>query len=473
MIDLKTLTVKKAHEAIKSGEYSAVELANAYLDVIKEKNKELNAYLEVYEDVIDQAKGADKKFKDGTADLMTGIPVSIKDNILFEGHKASAASKILENYTATYDSNAVKKLKESGAVILGRTNMDEFAMGSSTENSAFGVTKNPIDTSRVTGGSSGGSAASVAGDLALVSLGSDTGGSVRQPASFCGVVGLKPTYGSISRSGLIAMGSSLDIIGQFGKNISDVEILFNTVKGKDNLDSTSISPPTPGVGGEEEKKVIGIPKFSTTGRSASGGKNYNVDLSEAKSNLEKLGYKVKEIDLPSLSYSLSAYYIIMPAEVSSNMSRFDGVKYGLHKEGENLIGDYFKTRGEGLGTEVKRRILLGTYVLSAGYSDEYYYKAIALRNKIKEEFRKAFEEVDLIMTPTTPGPAFKIGEKVGDPISMYLEDIFTVPANITGSPAISLPFGEQNGMPLGIQLIAPHQREDLLFQVGKKFLGEE
>ena len=476
MIDLKNLTIQKAHEGMENGEFTSLDLVRAYKKVYEEKNGELNAYLEWFSDVEEQAKEADKKFADGSATLMTGIPVAIKDNILFKGHKASAASKILENYTATYDSEAVKKLKEAGAVIIGRTNMDEFAMGGSTENSAYGVTKNPYDTTRVSGGSSGGSAVAVASDMALVSLGSDTGGSVRQPASFCGVVGLKPTYGAVSRSGLIAMGSSLDIIGQFGKSVSDVEALFDAVKGKDGMDSTSIAAPTPaGVGvptasvGKnlhkkgEEKKVIGVLKYEES----------ETNLDDAVKKFEDLGYEIKEINIPSIKYSLSAYYIIMPAEVSSNMSRFDGVKYGQHSDGENLIDDYFKTRGGGLGTEVKRRILLGTYVLSTGYSDEYYYKAIGLRNKIKEEFEKAFEDVDLIMTPTTPGPAFKIGEKVDDPVAMYLEDIFTVPANITGSPAITLPYGESDGMPLGIQLIAPHQREDLLFQVGKKFLGEE
>ena len=475
-MDLKGLTIQKAHDAMKAGEYSSVDLVNEYKKVYEEKNGELNAYLEWFDDAEEQAKEADKKFADGTAELMTGIPVAIKDNILFKGHKASAASKILENYTATYNSNVVKKLKEAGAVILGRTNMDEFAMGSSTENSAYGVTKNPHDLERVPGGSSGGSAAAVAADMALVTLGSDTGGSVRQPSAFCGVVGLKPTYGSVSRSGLIAMGSSLDIVGPIGKSVSDVEVVFDLVKGQDKMDSTSL-PNAANEANEanEAKSVIGVPRhfLETDGI----GEDVLSNLDDVVSKLESLGYKIEDIELPSAKYSIPSYYVVMPAEASANLARFDGVKYGLHKDGENLIDDYFKTRGKGFGTEVKRRILLGTYVLSAGYYDAYYNKAIAVRDLIREDYRKAFEDVDVILTPTTAGPAFKIGEKVNDPVAMYLEDVFTGPANMTGLPAISVPSGvvsvDGKDLPLGIQLIAPHQREDLLFKVGKEFLGEE
>jgi aspartyl-tRNA(Asn)/glutamyl-tRNA(Gln) amidotransferase subunit A len=466
MIDLKNLTIKKAHEAMKKGEFSSVDLTNEYLKQIKEKNGDINAYLEVFDDALDQAKEADKMFKNGKATLMTGIPIALKDNILVKGHKASAASKILENYTATYDSNVTKKLKEAGAVILGRTNMDEFAMGASTENSAFGVTKNPHDLKRVPGGSSGGSTASVAGNMALVALGSDTGGSIRQPSAFCGTVGLKPTYGSVSRSGLIALGSSLDIIGPIGKSVSDVEAVFKTIKGKDELDSTSISKDL-----YEKKKVdkpvIGVPKIQWI----SDQMNPKIleNLEEAVSKLESLGYEVKEVKLPNVRYAVPAYYILLPAEASANLARFDGVKYGLHKDGENLIDDYFKTRGAGFGTEVRRRILLGTYVLSAGYHDAYYNKAMAVRGLIVEDYKKAFKDVDVILTPTTAGPAFKLGEKINDPVAMYLEDIFTVPANHTGLPAISIPFGELEGLPLGIQFMAPHNREDILFEIGKAF----
>ena len=469
MIDLKNLTIKKAHEGFKNKEFTCRELLEEYLKVCREKNKELNVYLEVFKDVIEQAERADKKFADGSATLMTGIPVAIKDNILFKGHKVSAGSKILENYTATYDSTVVKKLKDVGAIIIGRTNMDEFAMGVSTENSAYGVTKNPHDIKRVAGGSSGGSTASIAMYGALVALGSDTAGSCRQPASFCGVVGLKPTYGSVSRNGLIAMGSSLDVIGTIGKNISDVEIIFNLIKGEDKMDSTSISSDF------YEKKVINKPIIGVPRHLIGEGVDDRV-LSNFKETIEKLkslGYIVLDIELPYVKYSVPSYYIITPAEISANLARFDGVRYGLYKGGENLKEDYLKTRGCGLGKEVKRRILLGTYVLSHGYYDAYYNKATIVRKLIMNDYKKAFNVVDLILTPTTTGPAFKIGEKVKDPIRMYLEDIFTGPANMTGLPAISIPSGfiEEEGkkLPLGIQFIAPHQREDLLFEIGKKF----
>jgi len=469
MIDLKNLTIKKAHQSFLSKEFTCKELVGEYLKVIKERNKELNAYLEVFEDVMEQAEKADKKFADKSATLMTGIPVAIKDNILFKNHKASAGSKILENYIATYDSTVVKKLKDAGAVIIGRTNMDEFAMGVSTENSAYGVTKNPHDIKRVPGGSSGGSTAAIAMYGALVALGSDTGGSCRQPASFCGVVGLKPTYGSVSRNGLIAMGSSLDVIGAIGKNISDVEIIFDLIKGKDKMDSTSISSDFYNKK-IVDKPIIGVPRhFIREGIDNRVLLNFEETIEKFKS----LGYTVLDIELPYVKYAIPSYYIIAPAEISANLARFDGIRYGLHKDGKNLRDDYLKTKGYGFGTEVKRRILLGTYVLSHGYYDAYYNKATAVRELIINDYRKAFESVDLILTPTTTGPAFKIGEKVDDPIKAYLEDIFTGPANMTGLPAISIPSGfvEEEGkkLPLGIQFMAPHGGEFLLFEVGKKF----
>ena len=473
IIDLDNLTIKKAHESMKNGDFSAVDLTRRYLDVIKEKNPELNIYLEVFEtDALKDAEAADSRFKKGNAVHMTGIPIALKDNILYKGHIASAASKILENYIATYDSTVVKKLKEAGAVIVGRTNMDEFAMGVSTENSAYGVTKNPYDTKRVPGGSSGGSTAAVAINGTLVALGSDTAGSCRQPAAFCGVVGLKPTYGSISRNGLIAMGSSLDVIGPITKSVSDAEIVFNIIKGRDPMDSTSVSE------NFYERKNgsklrIGVPKeFLNMGVDERILSNFE----ESVLKLKSLGYEIKDIKLPYVKYSVPVYYIISPAEVSSNLARFDGVKYGLHVEGNDLLEDYLKTRRQGFGKEVKRRIIIGTYVLSSGYYDAYYSKAMAVRDLISEDYRKAFEEVDLILTPTTTGPAFKIGEKINDPIKMYLEDIFTGPANIVGLPAISIPSGfieeEGNKLPIGIQFVAPLNCEDILFEVGKKFKDE-
>lgn len=471
MIDLNNLTIKKAHEEIKSGKYSCVDLANVYLNEIKLKNKDINAYLEVFEDVIGQAQEADKRFKDGTATLLTGIPFAIKDNILIKGRIASSASKILENYHATYDATVIEKLKKEGAVFMGRTNMDEFALGGSTENSAYGVTKNPHDLNRVPGGTSGGSAAAVASNMCLVAIGSDTGGSVRQPSAYCGIVGLKPTYGSVSRYGLMAAVSSFDQIGPMAKSISDLESIYNIIKGNDPKDSTTIKTDTYKIN-KRDKPIIGvIQSLSLSGLDPDIIENFDNSVNKLK---EK--YQVKSIEIPNISNVLPIYYILNFAEVSSNLSRFDGVRFGLHKEGKSGIDDYFETRGAGFGKEARRRILLGTYVLSSGYYDAYYNRANAVRRIITQDFVKAFQNVDIILTPTTPAPAFKIGEKVSDPVAMYLEDIFTVTANLTGMPAMSIPsgFSEKEGkkLPLGIQLTARHGEESLLFEVGKEFLGE-
>lgn len=474
-MDLKDLTISKARKLLDSKELSAVELAGHYLKNIKEKNKDLNAYLEVYDDVLEQAEYAQKMVDNGIAEILTGIPLAIKDNILIKGRKASAASKILQNYTATYTATAAQKLIDQGAVFLGRTNMDEFACGGSTENSAYGVVKNPYDTERVSGGSSGGSAAAVAADMTLGALGSDTGGSVREPASFCGVVGLKPTYGAVSRYGLMAMGSSLDCIGPIGKTVEDVELLFNVIKGKDKMDSTSIPHPdfvstSPRIVEVNTNKRIGVPYhiLEQDGISPEVRKNFDESLKK----LKDVGFEIQEIKLPNIDKALAVYYIVMPAEVSSNMSRYDGTRYGLREEGANLLEVYKKTRGLGFGQEVRRRIILGTYVLSAGYYDSYYGKAMIARKIIKEEFGKVFEEVGAVLTPTTPTPAWRIGEKTS-PLENYLADVFTITANITGLPAISLPSGftEINGkkLPLGIQFTAPHMHENILFDIGKKF----
>jgi len=429
---------------------------------IKIKDKDIHAFLEVFDDV--------KTYGNGP---LSGKRIAIKDNILFDGHKVSAGSKILLNYTATYDATVIMKLKEAGAMIVGRTNCDEFAMGSSTENSAYGVTKNPHDLERVPGGSSGGSAAAVAGGMCDMALGSDTGGSIRQPAALCGVVGLKPTYGRVSRHGLIAMASSFDQIGPFTKTVTDAELLYNVIKGTDSMDSTTITDETyPNI--KKFQKTIGIPKafIENEGVSVEVKENF----AKAVERFKSLGYKIKEIDLKYIKYSLAVYYIVMPAEASSNLNRFDGVKYGLHKDGENLLADYVETRGEGFGPEVRRRIILGTYVLSSGYYDAYYGKALEARRLITEELRKLFEDVDLMLTPTTPNVAWKVGEKSQDPLEMYLEDIFTVHANISGCPAISLPSGvvsiDGKDLPLGIELTADLGREDNLFAAGKEFLNE-
>ncbi len=470
-MEISNLTIKKARELLDKKEISTKELAESCLKNIESKNKELNVFLEVYDDVLEQAKAAQKMIDSGNSKGLTGIPLAIKDNILIKGRIASAASKILQNYRATYTATAAQKIIDQGAVILGRTNMDEFAMGGSTENSAFGVTKNPCDTTRVAGGSSGGSVAAVAAGMALGALGSDTGGSVREPASFNGVVGLKPTYGGVSRYGLMAMGSSLDVIGPIAKNVSDTEIIFNAIKGKDKMDSTSIE------GDVKRKKKgkikVGVPYHILDMEGIS--KEVRDNLTQSIDKMKNLGFEIKDIKLPNIDKSLAVYYIIMPAEVSSNMARYDGIKYGLSVDGENLLDVYKKTRGEGFGKEVRRRIILGTYVLSSGYYDAYYGKAMMAREIIQNEFKEAFKNVDVILTPTAPFPAWKIGEKKS-PLENYLADIFTVTANIVGVPAISLPSGfvdvDGKKLPLGIQLMSPHMSEDILFEIGKTFLNE-
>ena len=466
-IDLENLTIEKAHASLKNGEYSVLELANAYLEVIKEKNGEINAYREVYNDVLEQSHIADEMFKNGTDTLMTGIPMALKDNMLLKGHIASASSLILENYKATYDASLVKQLKNQGAVFLGRTNMDEFAMGSSTETSAFGNTKNPLDITRVPGGSSGGSVAAVAMNGALVALGSDTGGSIRQPAAFCGLVGLKPTYGTVSRYGIISMGSSLDQVGPFGKTVRDTEILFNAINAYDKNDSTSIKEesrlnPLP------LKKKIGVPRSFLTNEGTDPEILKNFE--ESCEKLKDAGYEIVDVSLPLIKYSLAVYYIISPAEVSSNLARYDGIRYGLHEDGKNLYDVYIKSRGKGFGKEVRRRILLGTYILSHGYYDAYYNTAIKVRDSIKEELKNIFLEVDAIITPTSPVMPFKFGEKMEDPISMYLSDLFSVPANIAGIPAIAVPSGKNSeGLPFSLHIMASSLREDILFTIGKDF----
>ncbi|MCM2339349.1 MAG: Asp-tRNA(Asn)/Glu-tRNA(Gln) amidotransferase subunit GatA [Burkholderiales bacterium] len=465
MIDIKSLTIEKAHESLQKGEYSCKELAEIYLKNILEKNKEINAYLEVFDDVLEQAEIAQKMFSDGSATLLTGIPFAIKDIILIKGKKASAASKILENYVASYDSTVIKDLKKEGAVFLGRTNMDEFAMGSSSQTSAYGVTRNPLDLSRVPGGSSGGSAAALAGNMSLAALGTETCGSVREPAAFCGLVGLRTTYGAISRNGIIPMGNSLDQVGPFGKNVRDVEIIFNSLSRYDKEDSTSVPMELRNVDSRKDCKKIGVPwHLFEDGVDKEVGDNFKQSIEKLKS----IGYEIVDIELPYSKYSLAAYYIIMPAEVSTNLSRFDGMRYGFSHDGKDLAEVYKKSRGEGFGKEARRRILLGTYVLSHGYYDAYYNKAIKVREKIKEEIVNTFKKVDFILTPTVPITAFKIGEKMDDPVAMYLCDIFSAPANLTGVPSIALPSGfNKEGLPFSIQFMAPHFREDLLFKVGK------
>ena len=412
---------------------------------------------------------------------LAGLPMAIKDNILIKGLPATAASKILENYKATYDATVIKKLKNKKAVFLGKTNLDEFAHGSSTENSAFKTTKNPYDLERVPGGSSGGSAAAVAANMAVAALGTDTGGSIRLPASFCGVVGLKPTYGAVSRSGIIAMASSLDQVGPLTKTVEDAAILFKAISGKDDLDTTSVDAKY----GDEllnpklediKKLTIGLPKEYFTG----GLDDYTQkEIQKAIVQIKSLGLKIKEISLPRTKYALSVYYIIMPAEVSSNLARFDGIRYsrldGLENKGNKMWDVYFKQKGKGFGPEARRRIMLGTYVLSSGYYDAYYSKAQKVRRLIKEDFDKAFNPlaggVDVILTPVSPTPAFKINEKTNDPLQMYLSDIFTIPLNLAGLPGVSIPVRKynkgENELPVGFQLIGKPFREADILGIGQ------
>lgn len=468
MAKLNEMTIVEAARALRARECTVGELWDACVKAIEEKNPELNAYLEVFS-ADDAAIAAAQKRIDSEgehAPLVCGIPLAIKDNILIEGKVASAASKMLENYRATYDATVISKLKAQGALFLGRTNMDEFAMGSSTEHSAFGRTLNPIDTSRVPGGSSGGSASAVAAHMALAALGSDTGGSIRQPAALTGLVGLKPTYGAVSRSGLIAMGSSLDQIGPLAKSVEDARILYDAIRGKDILDATTIPD-----GLYEERTVpqqfrIGIPRHLLH-------KGVGADVLAAfEATLQRLtdaGHMLVDIELPTSSHALAAYYIVMPAEVSTNLARLDGIRYGHAARGATLLDDYIDSRTEGFGEETRRRILLGTFVLSSGYIDAYYRKADATRALLRREYDKAFESCDGIAFPTTLSPAFKFGEK-SDPLSMYLEDIFTVTANLTGMPAISVPMGtvvrDGKKLPVGIHFTAPHQAEKTLFALG-------
>jgi aspartyl-tRNA(Asn)/glutamyl-tRNA(Gln) amidotransferase subunit A len=461
-MDIKNLTIQKASEMLKVGEITSVDLVSSCLKNIEDKNKELNIFLEVFSDALDQAKQADEMIKSGKATELTGIPIAVKDNILIIGKKVSAGSKILENYIASYDAFVIKKLKEAGAVLIGRTNMDEFAMGSSTETSAFGAVKNPIDPERVPGGSSGGSAAAVAAGMCLAALGSDTGGSIRQPAAFCGIVGMKPSYGAVSRSGLIALTSSLDQIGPFTKTSEDAEIIFNCLKGKDDLDATSFDLDQ---NIEKIKKIIGVPRdWLKEGIDKEVLENFEKNLEQ----LKKSGYEIKDIELPYAKYSLAVYYIITPAEVSTNLSRLDGVRYGLRKEGNNVFDTYSKTRSVGFGVETRRRIILGTYVLSHGYYDAYYNKAWKVRREIEKEFKNIFKEIDFIATPTTPTTAFKFGERSADPVQMYLSDILTVPANIAGVCSISLPNGvDKNNLPTAIQFTGAFGKDKNLFAIEK------
>ena len=470
-MELHELTITQAHEKLINKEISATELIRAFLTRINEMDKEIAAFLSVFEDsVMSQAKEIDNQISGGEKiSMIAGIPLAVKDNILIAGEKCTAASKILENYTAPYDATCIKKLKKEGAIFLGKTNLDEFAMGSSTENSGFKITHNPQDLSRVPGGSSGGSAAAVKANECIAALGSDTGGSIRQPASLCGTVGLKTTYGAVSRYGLIAFASSLDQIGPLTKNIKDAQIIFDVIKGKDSKDSTSVESKSQTSNLELRTVRIGVPKeYFTQGIDPEVEKI----IKEFIQKIEKEGVKIKEISLPHTKYALPCYCLIAASEASANLARYDGIRYGasnIKQETLDLLDTYLKTRGQGFGDEVKRRIMLGTYALSSGYYDAYYLKAQKVRTLIRKDFEEAFQEVDLILTPTSPFTAFKIGERAQSALSMYLADIFTVSVNLAGLPALSMPCGEIQNLPVGLQIIGKSFREDEIFRIGSFF----
>ncbi len=486
--EFSNLTIAAAGKRLAAGEVTSEALVQASLKAIAQKNPELNAVVSTYESALEDARAMDKRRAEG-ADLgpLAGIPMLVKDNMLVAGQCASAGSRILENYKAAYDSTVVSRLKKAGAILIGRANMDEFAMGSSTETSFHGPTRNPWDMSRVPGGSSGGSAAAVAAGFVSAALGSDTGGSVRQPASLCGVVGLKPTYGRVSRYGLMAMASSLDQIGPLTHTVEDAALVMQAIEGADAKDATTVQLPDTFIPALETMDVkglrIGLPKeFFVKGMDT----HIKTAVMNAVAEWESAGAMVREISLPHTKFALAAYYVNMPAEVSANLERFDGIRYGYSAAGETLLDTYERTRAEGFGAEAKRRIILGTYVLSAGYYDAYYRKAMKVRTLIKRDFEEAFKDVDVIAGPTSPSIAWKLGEKFDDPLTMYLSDIYTISANLASVPAMSLPCGFAsvqggspldrragasggNGLPIGLQLHARPFGEADLYRAGMYF----
>jgi len=474
-MELYKLTAHELHDMLVKKEASSEEITKSVLKRIDDVENKVESYITLTPELaLESAKIVDKKIANGEEiSVLEGIPMGIKDNICTNGLKTTCASKMLNNFVPPYDAFVTKKVKAINAPILGKLNMDEFAMGSSTENSYFKKTKNPFDLNKVPGGSSGGSAASVAADIAVYSLGSDTGGSIRQPASFCGVVGMKPTYGTVSRYSLVAFASSLDQIGPLTKDVTDCALVLNAITGHDSMDSTSVNLTPPDYSKSLINNVKGL-KIGVPYEYVGDGINEEVKNSILQSIevYEKLGATVEYFNMSVAKYALPVYYVICPAEVSSNMARFDGVKYGKVIEGENLLANYMETRGKLLGKEVRRRIMLGTYVLSAGYYDAYYGKALALREILKNDFKKIFEEVDVVAMPTAPTPAFKIGEKSDNPLEMYLADVFTITANLIGSPSISIPSGltsDGTNLPLSLQLIGSFGDDEKILEVAGDF----
>lgn len=467
------LTIEKIKTLLESGEASAAEICQSYLDSIERQDPQIKAFISLDpEGALKQAAHIDRLRREGQQlPALAGVPLAIKDNISIKGLRCTCASRILENYVALYNATVIEKLVSAGAVFLGKTNLDEFAMGSSTENSAFFPTRNPHAHEYVPGGSSGGSAAAVASRMCVAALGSDTGGSIRQPASFCGVVGLKPTYGRVSRYGLVAFGSSLDQIGPLAGSVRDAARLLNIIAGRDPHDSTSVGVQVPdyldGIEAPVKGIKIGLPReYFKAGISAEVDEKIQASLKR----FSELGCELVEIELPHTGYAIACYYVVAMAEASSNLARFDGVRYGLRVNGGSLTAMYRETRDAGFGNEVKRRIILGTFVLSSGYYDAYYLKAQKVRTLIKQDFEKALSKVDVILSPTSPTPPFRLGEKSNDPLAMYLSDIFTITANLAGIPGISLPCGKTaGGLPVGLQLLGKHFDEAGLLRVARAF----
>jgi len=466
------LTIAEACQRLARREISAVELTRACLDRVAAMESRLNAFITLCaREAMEQAEIADQRITAGSASPLTGIPLAIKDIFATRGVRTTCASKILERFVPPYDATAIAKLRAAGTVFLGKANMDEFAMGSSTENSAFGATRNPYDLSRVAGGSSGGSAAAVAADECLGALGTDTGGSIREPASFCGVVGLKPTYSRVSRYGVIAYASSLDQVGPLAKTVRDAAILLREIAGVDARDATCSARSVPdyelALTGEVEAMRIGVPReFFVEGMEP----GVEAAVQSALKRFEALGARVFEISLPHTDYAIAAYYLIATAEASANLARYDGIRYGLRVEADNTLDLYNRTRDLGFGAEVKRRIMLGTFALSAGYYDAYYLKAQKVRTLIRQDFERAFQHCDIIVTPVAPTTAFKLGEKTADPLQMYLSDIFTISVNLAGLPGLSVPCGYDSvGMPIGLQLIGPPFGEEMILRAGDAY----
>ncbi len=468
-MELCHLTAHQLQQMLCKGETTSKEITRSVLDRIQAVEPRIHSYVTVLPEwAMKQAEEADLRLQRGDAEPLTGIPIALKDLICTEGIRTTCGSHILENFIPKYDATVTAKLKKAGAVFVGKANMDEFAMGSSTENSYFGPTRNPWDLERIPGGSSGGSAAAVAAGECILSLGSDTGGSIRQPAACCGIVGMKPTYGRVSRYGLVAFASSLDQIGPFARDVQDAALLLTAISGHEPQDSTSLNLAVP----DYEKSLVKDVRSMVLGvpREAFGeGIDPEVEstVREAIRTLENLGAKIVEVSLPHSEYAVAVYYIIAPAEASSNLARYDGVKYGFRAKGSNdLMEMYRETRSQGFGPEVRRRIMLGTYALSAGYYEAYYRKASQVRTLITNDFAKAFGQCDALVLPTAPTPAFKLGEKVDDPLQMYLSDIYTIPCNLAGLPGLSLPCGfSRSGLPIGLQILANHFQEEKIFRV--------